>query len=67
MRKIEKSLLTAQTTPVIAFNLEAGLAGRDQVSLAWDSVRKFVDKLGVKYGFNPSVCSINSKTGDVKI
>lgn len=56
----------AQETPLIATDLEAGLMGKDQASLAWNSVRKFIEKLGEKYGFDPSFYSINFITGEVK-
>lgn len=64
-QKLAELYHTAQTTPVIAFNLEAALTGKDMATLAWDSVRNLMDKLGKKYGFNPAVSSINSETGEV--
>lgn len=57
---------TAQTTPVIAFTLAAAISGNDMSSIAWNTVRKCMEKLGKKYCFEPTVCSINSKTGVVK-
>ena len=52
----------AQTTPVIFFG-----DYKDMATIAWNSVRKFMDKLGEKYDFVPSsISSINSKTGIVK-
>ena len=56
----------AQTTPVIAFNLEAACRGEDQATLAWNNVRKFMDELGKEYGFDPATSSINSNTGEVQ-
>ena len=56
----------AQTTPVIAFNLGAARAGENMATLAWNSVWKFMDVLGKKYGFNPTVCAINTVTGEVR-
>ena len=64
--KLAELYHTAQTTPVIAFNLEAACRGEDQATLAWNRVRKFMDKLGKKYDFDPSIYSINSKTGEIK-
>lgn len=52
----------AQVTPVII----TGFGTTDQATLAWDRVRKFMDKLGEKYGFDPSIYSINSITGEIK-
>ena len=52
----------AQVTPVII----TGFGVEDQATLAWNSVRKFMDKLGKKYGFDPSVYSINTETGRIK-
>ena len=51
----------AQTTPVIFFG-----DYKDMATIAWNSVRKFMDKLGEKYDFVPSIYSINSKTGEIK-
>ena len=56
----------AQTTPVIAFDSAAARAGEDMATLAWNSMRKFMDELGKKYGYNPAVCAINTETGEVK-
>lgn len=56
----------AQTTPVIAFNLEAAVGGEDMSTLAWNHVREFMDILGKKYVFNPGTCTINSITGEVR-
>ena len=52
----------AQTTPVII----TGYGAEDQATLAWNSVRKLMDKLGEKYGFDPSIYSINTITGEIK-
>lgn len=52
----------AQTTPVII----TGFGTEDQATLAWNSVRKFMDVLGKKYGFDPTVYSINTETGEIK-
>jgi hypothetical protein len=56
---------TAQTTPMIAFTTQAMLEGRDWASLAWDRVRKKMEELGEKYGYNPRKVQINNKTGEV--
>ena len=61
-KKLAELYHKAQTTPVIFFGADADLA-----TIAWNSVRKFADKLGVKYGFDPSGCAINTKTGEVKV
>lgn len=52
----------AQITPVII----TGFGTTDQATLAWDRVRKFMDKLGEKYGFDPAIYSINTETGEIK-
>ena len=52
----------AQVTPVII----TGFGATDQATLAWNRVRKFMDKLGEKYGFDPSDYSINTETGEIK-
>ena len=57
---------TAQTTPVIAFSVANMIEGRDWSSLAWNSVREKMDKLGKKYGFDPRISPINQKTGEVQ-
>ena len=65
--KLTKLYYKAQTTPVIAFNLASAVEGKDMATLAWNHVREFIDKLGNKYGFDPTtISSINSKTGEVK-
>ena len=51
----------AQTTPVVFVG-----DCEDMATLAWNSVRKFMDVLGKKYGFNPAVCAINTVTGEVR-
>ena len=51
----------AQTTSVIFVS-----GCEDMATIAWNSMRKFMDKLGEKYGFDPSIYSINSITGEVK-
>ena len=53
-KKLTELYQTAHTTP------------EDMASIAWDNVRKCMDKLGKKYGYNPAICTIGSKTGIAK-
>jgi hypothetical protein len=55
----------ARTTPMIAMSIADGLAGRDWSSLAWDKVRRKMDELGKKYGYNPRIVQIDQTTGKV--
>ena len=55
----------AQTTPMIAMSSKDALEGKDFSTLAWNRVRKFMDALGKKYGFDPVVSAISPKTGMV--
>ncbi|MCK4526322.1 hypothetical protein KAW18_03025 [candidate division WOR-3 bacterium] len=59
--KLAELYQKAQTTPVIFVG-----GCEDMVTIAWNSVRKFMDKLGEKYDFDPSIYSINTETGEVK-
>lgn len=43
------------------------IEGRDWPSLAWNDVRRKMDELGKKYGFDPSKMGINAETGEVVI
>lgn len=59
---------TAQTTPVIALTCQDMLEGRDWATLAWNDVRKKMDELGKKYGFDPrKMKGIDSKSGEVHL
>lgn len=64
-KKLTELYQTAQTTPVIAMSSKGALEDRDLSTLAWNSVRNFMDVLGKKYGFDPIGCAIDSKTGTV--
>lgn len=58
----------AKRTPMIAMSVKAGIEGRDWASQAWDRVKKKMDELGEKYGFNPrEMKGINKKTGEVHL
>lgn len=61
-QKLVKLYHKAQITPVIII----GFGIEDQATLAWNRVRKFMDELGKRYGFDPSVYSINTETGKIK-
>ena len=52
----------AQITPVIII----GFGAEDQATLTWNRARKFMDELGKKYNFDPSIYSINTETGEIK-
>lgn len=53
----------AQTTPMIWTGGDS-----DWASQAWGRVRRKMDELGVKYGFDPrKMQGINKKTGEVLI
>ncbi|MFB0559611.1 MAG: hypothetical protein ACETWM_00065 [Candidatus Lokiarchaeia archaeon] len=42
------------------------LEGGDLASRAWERVKKFMDKLGSKYGFDPTqMRGISKETGEV--
>ncbi len=44
----------AQTTPVLYF-----APGRDTASSAWEEVRRFMDELGKRYGYDPRKAQIS--------
>ena len=60
-KELAKLYQKAQTTPVIFFG-----DCSDMATIAWNRMRKFMDTLGEKYDFDPSVYSINTETGEVK-
>jgi hypothetical protein len=45
----------AQTTPVLVF----GSLGQNTADSAWADVRRFMDELGKKYGYNPRTAKIS--------
>lgn len=53
----------AQSTPVIT----TGIGRPSMAASAWDDVRKKMDDLGEKYGFDPNkIKGINPETGEIK-
>jgi len=61
-QELVKLYARARTTPVIKMST-LGPSWADQ---AWDDVRRKMDELGKKYGFNPKeMKGINPKTGEV--
>ena len=61
-QELVKLYQEAQITPVLVFRT----GYPDTAALAWDRVRKKMDELGAKYGFNPAeIKGIKSDTGEV--
>ena len=63
--KLQELYKTAQTTPVIAPSVQAGLEGRDLATLAWNDVRDYMDALAKKYNYDPTKYAVDPKTGEV--
>ena len=53
----------AQTTTVLVYSTSPRI--RDTASDAWEHVRRKMDELGKKYGYDPQKVQINNKTGEV--
>lgn len=67
-QELVKLYTEAERTPMIAMSVQAGIAGRDWATQAWNRVRAKMDELGQKYGFDPSeMRGINKKTGEVHL
>lgn len=64
-KELVKLYEEAKTTPVIGFSVQQMIEGRDFASLAWDRVRRKMDELGRKYGYDPTKVKINKRTGEV--
>lgn len=60
-RKLADLMSKAQNTPAISFQL-----GKPSMAdVAWATVKRFMDSLGKRYGYDPSCHAINNKTGEV--
>ena len=57
----------AELTPVIGFSVADMINGRDLSSLAWNRVRRKMDELGEKYGYDSQTHSIDVRTGEVVV
>ena len=67
-KELVKLYEEAERMPMIGFSVKQMIEGRDWASQAWDHVRKKMDELGEKYGFDPKrIRGISKKTGEVFI